>query len=119
VNAPLVDQVVFFGRYTSFAGETSFPTVPINIVAYDSLRLELWRGPSADAGDLFTLAVEGSVDQLNWTSIGSQTITQSVQQLTVPLDYPWLRVLVDVVAGGAALPVATGYVIGNLYRRRT
>ena len=114
----LVDDVVFFGRYTTFAGATSFPTVPINVVEYDSLETEFWRGPSSDVNDVYTLKVEGSTDQSNWVDLATDTIEASLGAGTAPTNYPWLRVIVVVQAGGSAHPTATGYVVGRLYRRR-
>ena len=113
-----VDKVVFFGRYTTFAGATSFPTVPISVVDYDSLETEFWRGPSADVNDVYTLKVEGSTDQTNWTDLATDTILASLGSGTAPTNYPWLRVTVVVQAGGAAHPTATGYVVGRLIRRQ-
>ncbi len=114
----LVDDVVFFGRYTTFGGETTFATLPVNVVAYDSLEIEYWRGPSHHANDQYVVEVQGSVDQFAWTQLASANIVTTVSTTTVSIDYPWLRVRVVVTAGDASYPSASGYVVGQLYRRR-
>jgi hypothetical protein len=73
--------VVLLGRYTTFAGNNIFYTLPINVVAFDSFEIFFWRG---DPGP-------------------QQEVT-----LTADITRPWLRATVE-INGTAGTGYAYGH----------
>ena len=114
----LVDDLVVFGRYTTFAGETEYYSLPINVVDYDSFELTGWRGAMPHVDDELEVTVEESLDNVNWSARWTQKITQTEQTWTDDVDYPWMRFMVQGTVGGSTPTIATGYVVGRLMRRR-
>ena len=104
--------VVLLGRYTTFAGNGTFYTLPINVVAFGSFEIFAWRG-EMELGDSFTLTIEESLDQKNWTSvIAADPGAQQEARLAADITQPWLRARVDKDTGAI-----TCYAYGNLFPR--
>ncbi|MHC4611168.1 MAG: hypothetical protein ACYS7M_12560, partial [Planctomycetota bacterium] len=102
--------VVLLGRYTTFAGNNIFYTLPINVVAFDSFEIFFWRGEMQGS---FILTIEESLDQKNWTSLTSTDPgPQQEVTLTADITQPWLRATVEI--NGTA---GTGYAYGYLTNR--
>jgi len=115
----LVDDLVIFGRFTTFVGETKYYSLPIHVVDYESVELITWRGAMPDPADALELTMEESLDNEDWSARWTSSITETEQTWIDQLKYPWLRVMVEPIQSGAAATGGTGYVIGRLFRRRS
>ena len=119
------DRAIFFPRYTTFAGDDTFTTLPVNVTAYEAgdvtVKIGTIVGPTA--GGSVSAVFEESTDQETWTTCaGSASAvlgSGDEARLTPGLAKAWLRLKVVVTKGTAGdLPVVTGYATGFLERRR-
>lgn len=110
--------VVMVGRYTTFAGDTEFTTIPINVVDYDQIELYVWRGPMIATGS-FSFQLEASLDQQTWTAYAPIDPGANTEQTytVASLKFPWLRARISVGDSGSDFPTVTCYVVGQLIRR--
>lgn len=112
-------SVVLIPRYTTFAGDTTFHTLPIDVVEYDGAELTAWRG-GMPSGCTCEVSVEGSVDGEEWTEIQSAILTDNVEHpIDIDLDRPLLRAVVSLAGTVSDLAVTTMYLVGTLIRRRS
>jgi len=115
----LVDDLVIFGRFTTFAGETEYYSLPIHVLDYEKIEITAWRGKMPDAADDLEITLQDSLDNTNWSTKWTLEIEETEQSWTDTIRYPWLRVMVQGVVGGSLPIVATGYVVGRLFLRRS
>jgi hypothetical protein len=62
--------LVMLPRFTTYSGATTFKTMPIDVSAYSSAILNIWRGPVAPVSTgTFSLTAEESTDQDDWSTV--------------------------------------------------
>lgn len=110
--------VVLVGRFSTFAGQSVFATLAVNVVAYETAMINVWRGRLGGT-TMFLFALEESNDQTVWTTLISGDPGQETEVLmAAALTKSWLRAKV-VLADPAAVPVATCYAVGDLGLRKS
>ncbi len=115
---PTTIPIVLIGRYTTFAGQTTYSTVPIEVSAYESIEVFAWRAAMADVNWTFQLSVEESTDLVAWTQVaGGTLLPESETRYAGPISRGWLRAVVDLAGSVGDFPVVTCYLVGQLVRR--
>lgn len=111
--------VVLIGRFTTFAGASTFATLPVNVVPYEKARIHLWRG-KMPATSGFLLTLQESMDQDSWsTLISGDPGADTEMALDADLTMSWLRATVELTDSGGNHPSATCYAVGDLIARFT
>lgn len=122
--ANLRDRIILFPRYTTFAGDRDWTTLPINVTGYESGDVMIWIGDVVGvttAGPV-SAAFEESTDQVRWTTCGgtgSGTLAEGQETGFAPLlAKPWMRLRINVGAAIGGDPVVSCYAVGYLERRK-
>ena len=110
--------VVIFPRFTSFIGATTYTSLALDVAAYSSLELSIWRGPLVGTTPSFAASLYDSMDRDNWTlGDGPANVDpgQNVEQQYVwQLTERWLRI--SLLLGGTT-PGTTCWAAGFLVKR--
>ena len=118
--------LVLIPRFTSYLGEGTYTSAPLDVSEYSDGRVTLWRGPlvgdSAD-GASFSWHVEDSHDAVTWQRSSpmppedpvSTTDTSSQQHFGVVRR--WMRVVVELEADSNGVAAITCWAVGLLDRR--
>jgi hypothetical protein len=120
----LRDRIILFPRYTTFAGEADFTTLPINVTAYEAGDVMVWIGDvvGPTVPGIVTAIFEESTDQVRWSTCGgaaSGALTSGQEtQLEPELAKPWMRLRVEIGPGTGGDPVVSCYAVGYLERRK-
>jgi len=110
--------VVMLPRYSSFAGATTFTTIAMDVSAYQSAVLSVWRGPLEGTSVAFTC--EESADQHDWTTCAGTNVSAwdpgsgAEGQATANLRKRWFRVKIVLVGTD---PKVTCWSVGFLEER--
>lgn len=114
--------VVMLPRYSTYAGAEDFVTIAMDVTAYVTATLNVWRAALVGTSPTFAIAFEESTDQNNWTACtvspastpdpGADTETQ----YTVTLAKRWFRVKVTL---GGTDPVSTCWCVGFFEERES
>lgn len=122
--ANLRDRIILFPRYTTFAGDRDWTTLPINVTSYESGDVRIWIGDVTGvttAGPI-NAVFEESTDQVTWTTCGgtgSAALTEGQETALAPqLAKPWMRLRIDVEPAVGGDPVVSCYAVGYLERRK-
>jgi len=109
--------LVLFGRYTTLAGEETFLTLPVNVIAYGSVDLLVWRGPMPSSASLF-FTLQESMDRETWRDLSSSFDPGAGTEVraSADLDGSWLRLKAEIQTG-PDFPSATCYAVGHLVKR--
>lgn len=113
VQVPLI----LIPRYTTYLGTMVYPSLAIDVSAFERVRLTGWRGPLVGTGTTFTMQLQDSMDRVTWASLVAPIDPGSGglgTEIGANLTRPWLRVLADVAGANAG---ATCYLDGFLFRR--
>lgn len=111
--------VVFLPRFTTLCGSTSFTTAPLDVSAYGTVQMQVWRAEMRGTSPTFTLYLEESLDCEHWV-VGPSAPQPYVIPSTPPKDpqffsyafrLRWFRLRV-VLAG--TNPIATCWAEGLL-----
>ena len=115
--AAVTVPIILLGRYSTFTGEGTFTTFPVNVMAYQSMELTVWRG-EIPANTSFQLKVETSMDRVTWDVAALNDPGQDQEQ-TIPIDIEaaWLRGKVTLAKTGSEWPEVTCYAVGALVSR--
>jgi hypothetical protein len=94
--------------------------MPIDVSAYESMILNIWRGPVAPVSTgTFSLTAEESTDQDTWTTVSGISAvagtTNTEVQVTGTLVKRWMRVKVTLTGTD---PAATCWALGFLVQRQ-
>jgi hypothetical protein len=109
--------VVLFGRFSTLAGASTFATLPVNVVEYETAMLHVWRG-RIRATSTFGFALEESNDGTVWTVLASGDPGMEAEVLmTATLTKAYMRGKV-ILTDATDVPVATCYAFGDLVARR-
>ena len=113
--------LVVIPRYTTYSGATSFTTIGMDVMEYDTASLNVWRGPLGGTAPGFGITFQESMDQDTWTtcggtSAGSDPGANTEAQYTATLTKRWFRVLLTLTG---TQPIVTCYAIGFLQERLT
>jgi hypothetical protein len=118
------DRIILFPRYTTFAGEDDFTTLPMNVTAYESGDVMAWIGDvvGPTIPGIVTAVFEESTDLVRWTTCAgtaSSALTSGQEtQLLPALEKPWMRLRINVGPGTGGEPVVSCYAVGYLERRK-
>ena len=117
--ADVTVPLVLFGRFSTFTGEGTFTTLPVNVMAYQSMELTVWRG-KIPTNTTFQLKVETSMDRVTW-EVAALNDPGEDQEQTIPvaLEAAWLRAKATLAKTGAAWPEVTCYAVGYLQKRHS
>ena len=122
--ANLRDRIILFPRYTTFAGDRDWTTLPINVTSYEGGDLRIWIGDVAGvtmAGPI-TAAIEESTDQATWSTCGgtgSAALAEGVEVALAPtFTKPWMRLRINIQPAIGGDPVVSCYAVGYLERRK-
>lgn len=121
--ANLRDRIIFFPRYTTFAGDRDWTTLSINVTSYESGDVMVWIGDVIGAPPPVTVTAffEESVDQVAWSTCsgGTGTLTEGQETQFLPtLVKPWMRLRIRVGPGVGGDPTVSCYAVGYLERRK-
>ncbi len=122
--ANLRDRIILFPRYTTFAGDRDWTTLPINVTAYEAGDVMIWIGDVVGVTTPGPVAAvfEESTDQVRWTTCGgtgSATLAQGLETPLLPaLAKPWMRLRINVQPGSGGDPIVSCYAVGYLKRRK-
>jgi hypothetical protein len=122
--ANLRDRIILFPRYTTFAGDQDWTTLPINVTAYESGDVRIWIGDIVGVTTPGPVAArfEESTDQVRWTTCGgtgSSSLAEGQETALAPLfTKAWMRLLISVQAGAGGKPSVSCYAVGYLERRK-
>jgi hypothetical protein len=109
--------VVLFGRFSTLAGGSAFATLPVNVVAYETAMIHVWRGRIGPTS-AFAFALEESNDGTVWTVlISGDPGTETEALMAATLTKAYLRAKVS-LSDPSDVPVATCYAVGELLLRR-
>ena len=114
--------LVMLPRFSTYAGATSFKTIAMDVTAYQSAILNVWRGPGVGTSPTMAIAFEESTDQVDWSTCATTPDPTSTPpaantevQYVADLKKRWYRVVVTL--GGTA-PVVTSWAVGFLEERQ-
>lgn len=119
-----LDKIILFPRFTTFAGDRDWRTLPFNATAYQSGDVMAWIGDilGPTVAPVVTATFEESTDQVWWTPCGgtaSATLTEGQETRLQPtFTKPWVRFTVNVQPGLDGAPFFSAYVVGTLERRK-
>jgi len=112
--------LVMLPRYTTYAGDSTFTTVAMDVTDYQKAILNVWRGKLVGSGPTFDISFEESTDQDSWTvctnGSGGDPGTETEAQYTPDLNKRWFRVKITL---GGSSPIATCWAIGFLEMRQS
>lgn len=119
--------LVMLPRYTSYLGEGTYTTVPLEVTDFAGAALEFWRGPLAGKpqGATFAAYLEEAVepspdpaDPDGWKVLASTTADDATSLLKVAFSRRYLRFRVVLVADLTnGLAAITCWAAGSLERR--
>lgn len=105
-------------RYTTYAGASTFRTLPMDVSPFESAIVNVWMGTAVGTTPLVTVVFEESTDLDGWaTCAGGSSFTplaNSEVQKTITLSRRYLRISVTLSGTGVA---ATLYALGYLVAR--
>lgn len=113
--------LVLIPRYTTYGGATTFTTIAMDVMEYDTAIVNLWRAPLGGTGPTFGVTFQESMDQNTWTTCGGTTANSdpgstTETQYNATLTKRWFRIQVTLTGSN---PFATCYGIGFLQERLT
>jgi len=109
-------------RYTTYAGQSTFVTLGMDVTDYQSAILNLWRGKLVCSTPTIAFTCEESSDQVNWTTCAGTNVNgvdpgvEGELQATATLTKRWFRL--RIVLGGTD-PIATCWAVGFLEQRES
>ena len=111
--------VVMLPRFTCLSGAGTFKTIAMDVTAYSSAILSIWRSALVGGSPTFIFGFEESSDQNTWTNCTvspaiSDPGTNTEVQYTVTLKKRWFRVFVTLTDAGV---VSTCWMTGFLEER--
>lgn len=116
--------VVMLPRITSCVGPGSFPTVPMDVEAYELATLTFWRGPlvGGAAVDPFKVYFEESHDATTWTAafttpIPPVTTANATGNFTVVFGKRWFRIRTELLADANGVVAISMWMAGSLQLR--
>lgn len=113
--------LVMLPRYSTYSGAATFTTIGMDVTDYQSVILNVWRAPLIGTSATWTITIEESTDQENWSTVTGTTPNfdpgaSTEAQMSGTIKKRWLRV--KVVVGGTN-PSATCWAIGFLEMRES
>jgi hypothetical protein len=121
--AGLYVPLVLVPRFTSYVGEGTYETAPLDVSEFARFSVTVWRGPRVGAGGSggsFELVFEQSDDAQVWSSftgVSAITTTDTSSIVATDLTMRWMRVKVTLVDDSNDAAAITCWVVGNLERR--
>lgn len=119
--------LIMIPRFSTYSGEGSFTSAPLDVSGYSKAVLQFWRGPlvgtvsgaTPSFAAVFQQSQVGYDDPGSWVDVGSViTSVNTVSTVELDLDRRWFRVKIDLVASLADLGVGiTCWAIGSLVQR--
>ena len=103
------ETIVFFRKYTSLAGGSTYRSDPYEVTPYRQLTAEAVLAGAAGTGTATGQLYESS-DMLTWTPVGSTT-NLSATVAVISQTYPARYVLLEIVVPGS-MTVATVWAKG-------
>lgn len=113
--------IVLFPRFTTFAGAGTYTSLPIDVSAFESIRLYVWRGVLVGTVPTFAIGLEGSSDRDVWAPIGGNPGDPGPfveAQFLRLLRYQFIRAKVITTSASAGDVAATCYAYGFLEKRQ-
>ena len=115
--------LVLLPRYTTYAGQSTFVTLAMDVTDYSSALINVWRGKliGTDTPSIL-LTMQESSDQVNWTTCAGANVNgydpgqETEGQSTPTLKKRWFRV--QVVVGGTN-PTVSCWAVGFLEQRES
>jgi hypothetical protein len=112
--------LVLLPRFSTFAGQSTFVTIAMDVTEYSAGIVNCWRGKLLGSSPVFTLTFEESSDQVTWATCGGTNVSgydpgeETEGQANATLVKRWFRV--KVILGGTT-PAATCWAVGFLEQR--
>jgi hypothetical protein len=110
--------LVLLPRYTTYAGNTAFTTIAMDVTEFQNAILNCWRGDLIGTAPSFGLTFQESTDQVSWSTCAGTTAawdpTSTESQATAQLKKRWFRVVVQL---GGVDNIATCWIVGFLEER--
>jgi len=116
--------LVMLPRYSTFSGADTFQTIAMDVTAYSSVILNLWRG-NITGGSSPTVAFtcQESSDQVTWTDCGGTNTSgfdpgaDMEDQALADITKRWFRLVVVLTGAGGGGPNLTCWAVGFLEQR--
>ncbi len=112
--------LVLIPRYTTYAGDSTFTTIAMDVTEYSKAIVNTWRGKLLDNAGSFSIAFEESTDQDSWTTCTGSTSadpgSETEAQYTPELKKRWFRAKVTLTGTSQG---ASCWAIGFLELRQT
>ncbi|MEJ2202958.1 MAG: hypothetical protein P8170_02480 [Gemmatimonadota bacterium] len=97
--AQVVTPAVLLPRFTSIVGIGAFPSLPIEVTAFQRANLTVWRGPMIGTSTAISIAFLESTDRNTWFEI--KPAISPLENVETPVqlsfDRRWFRVVVHLV----------------------
>ena len=114
--AQLITPAVIFPRFTAIVGAHPYPSLPIDVTAFEKVYMTFWRGPFVGTGTSLTFQFQQSTDRYVWENTGAVVSPDEDEQKQIGfgLDHHWLRVVATLNGTGPGATVwAQGYFVNR------
>ena len=114
--------MVFFPRFSTFAGTNTFRTTPIDMLGFGSFSVTSWRGILIGASNTFAFWIEESPDLETWAELGTAAFDPGANLTSVNTLTPtqrYVRMSVILTKGATDEPTATCWAVGFAERTVT
>lgn len=74
--------LVLIPRHTAYVGQGTYTTVGLDVAAFESARVTLWRGALIGAGTTLRVTLQESDDQDTWVTCGNTTASMDIPENT-------------------------------------
>ena len=114
--------LVMVPRFTTYAGEATFATFPMDVTDYQAALLNVWRGDLV-ASTTFKVTAEESTDQAVWSTCSGTNCTnydpglETEGPMSATLKKRWFRLKVVLAQTTGNYPLATCWAVGFLEER--
>jgi len=110
--------LVLLPRYTTYAGDTQFTTIAMDVTEFQNAILNCFRGDLIGTAPTIGLTFQESTDQVTWSTCSGTTPAwdpgPTEDQVTAALTKRWFRVIVQL---GGIDNIATCWIVGFLEER--
>ena len=115
--AQTITPAVIFPRFTAVVGAHPYPSLPIDVSAFEAAYMTFWRGPFVGTGTSLTFKFQQSTDRYVWEDTGSQVSPNENDEVQVSfgLDHQWLRLIATL---NGTNPGVTVWVQGYFVNRK-
>jgi hypothetical protein len=109
-----IHKIVVVPRFTTFAGERTFLTLPVPIRQFASAEVGAWRGAGIGSSPVLSMQFQISDDLDVWKDLTGAFDPNGETHMGLSLEAAWLRLAVTLTGTDAAF---TCWVVGDFATR--